>query len=68
LFDISGLSSFADNNFKIRWNQNFEELKEEMSSTLNMIIKSLQLSGLQVNQLKLKCDESKEIYVRIYKL
>jgi hypothetical protein len=52
LFDIIGLSAFADDNFIVRWNPNLEALKEEISTTLNIIIKWINSSRLKVNQSK----------------
>jgi hypothetical protein len=52
LFGITDLSTFADDNFIIRWNPNLGALKEEMARALSVIIKWLKGSGLKVNQSK----------------
>ena len=49
LFDISNLSTFADDNHIIRWNSCLTELKEDMRVSLDLIINWLKGSGLKVN-------------------
>jgi hypothetical protein len=52
LFDISELTSFADDNYIIRCHSNITQLKEDMSYHLEQIITWLKGSGLKVNQNK----------------
>jgi hypothetical protein len=41
LFDLTDLSSFADDKFIVRWNKNIEELKEDIKTILDLTIKRL---------------------------
>ena len=54
LFDITKLTSFADDNQIVRWNACLNTPKEEMSTSLSTIIKWLKESGLKVNSSKTK--------------
>jgi hypothetical protein len=52
LFDLTKLTSFADDNQIIGWNACLSTLKEKMSISLYIIIKWLKDSGLKVNNSK----------------
>ena len=50
LFDLANLTNFADDNFIVGWNKLLPALIDDMEKTLEMIIKWLKDSGLEVNE------------------
>jgi hypothetical protein len=52
VFDLLTMSSFADDNFTVRWNKDKSELIKEMENDLDTLTKWLSDSGLKVNESK----------------
>ena len=52
LFDLTNITNFADDNFIVGWNKLLHVLIDDMEKKLEMIIKWLRDSGLQVNETK----------------
>jgi hypothetical protein len=52
LFDLAKITNFADDNFCLVWNREIEALVVDLERKLEMIIKWLRDSGLNVNQSK----------------
>ena len=50
LFDLANLTNFADDNFIVGWNKLLPALIDDMEKTLEMIIRWLKDSGLEVNE------------------
>ena len=50
VFDLVCMSSFADDNFTIKWNINKNELIKDMENELEVLTKWLKDSGLKVNE------------------
>jgi hypothetical protein len=67
LFNITKLLSLADDNHIIGWNGCSTTMNEEMSTTLNLIIKCLKDFGLKVNQSNREiCIFHKNSYVKTF--
>ena len=52
LYDLLKITTFADDNFVIRWNTNMEVLINEMKKDLEIMTKWLKNSGMKVNDSK----------------
>ena len=50
MFDLTNITNFADDNFVVAWNKSLAALIDDMERNLEMIIKWLRDSGLQVNE------------------
>jgi hypothetical protein len=54
VFDLVLMSSFADDNFTLKWNSKKNDLIKDMEQEFEMLTKWLRDSGLKVNDDKLK--------------
>ena len=52
LYDLIKITTFADDNFVIRWNTDMDELIGDMKKDLEIMIKWLKDSGMKVNETK----------------
>ena len=52
MYDLEDMSSFADDNFTIRWHSNFQTMIQNLETSLTKITKWLKDSGLVVNETK----------------
>ena len=52
MFDLAKMTLFADDNYLICWNKTIQELIDDMTKTIELVIKWLRQSGLKVNDSK----------------